>query len=165
MEYTLDQIEVLERLGDLADEQRLQGNLEEWKLLEFTRRNQARIFEDENNRKIYFANQKELNELQRSTLHFLMNYDMKSIFDGVFRVDSLMGYIDLSQFLLDAPSMQRLAEVGTFDVILHTEMHDTSLKLYRWNEILPALSLGMRRYKVMRNGDLELYQSNDDSGD
>jgi hypothetical protein len=90
---------------------------------------------------------------------------MKSIFDGTFRLDNLMGYIDLSQFLLDAPSMQRLHEVGTFDVILHTEMNDTSLKLYRWNEILPALSLGMRRYKVMRNGDLELYQSNDDSGD
>lgn len=164
---TDEQIEAIENINNLADEQRLLGNITEWKRLAAAKTQMARSFEDDNRRAEYFKAQKAKNALQKEALSFLMNYDMKSVFDGVFRRDDLMGYIDLPQHfeVLPNTTMLALKDGGLFDTILFSDDYDHNVLMYRWNEILKPVSLGVRRYKVMRTGEIILFESNDDSSD
>lgn len=167
MTYTQEQIDAIDNLSALADEQRLIGNAAEWKRLSSAKQQMTRSFDEDNKRAEYIKAQKIKNIAQKETLEFLMNNDMKSIFDGVFRRDDLMGYIDLSQHVEIEPgtTMLSLKDRGLFDTILITEFFDFNVAMYRWNEIMSPPVIGVRRYKVMRSGELILFDSNDDSGD
>lgn len=167
MTYTQEQIDAIDNISALADEQRLLGNIPEWKRLSSAKQQMVKSFYDDNKRAEYTKIQKDKNTAQRQSLEFLMNNDMKSIFDGVFRRDDLMGYIDLSQHveIESGTTMLSLKDRGLFDTILFTEFSDFNIGMYRWNEIMSPPFIGVRRYKVMRNGELILFDSNDDTSD